>query len=253
MHNSSSKKSKATGAFLFLLTLIIIISVIVISVKCPGLLTLKKAAAPAGLLKYKAEGMKYFPFADESSLGEWEEKIFKGKVDYKVEKNRDLSYVRARCAGAASALYYRIKMDARRREPVMGWRWRVEKFPDKKMPENLGTRDEDDFAARVYVIFMAPFFTNSKVLEYIWARDMAAGTVGTSPYSENIKIMVLKNGRAKEGEWFDEERDITADYKKMFGRSPEYDIGAVAFMTNTDHTGTEAVALYDEIKLGYRQ
>jgi len=213
----------------------------------------KKVVSQTPFLKYKAQVLKYFPFADESSLGEWEEKIFKGKVAYKVEKGRDFSYVRARSVSAASALYYRIKMDVRRKQPVISWRWRVEKFPDKKLPENLETREEDDFAARIYVIFTASFFTNSKVLEYIWARDLGAGTVGTSPYSENIKMMVLKSGPAKEGEWFDEERDIAADYKKMFGKSPEYDIGAVAFMTNTEHTGTEAVAKYDEIKLGYRQ
>ena len=33
---------------------------------------------------------------------------------------------------------------------------------------------------------------------------------------------------------------------------PEYNIGAVAFMTNTEHTGTSAVAAYDDIKLGYK-
>ena len=44
-----------------------------------------------------------------------------------------------------------------------------------------------------------------------------------------------------------------ADYFKAFGTKPEYDIGAVAFMTNTEHTQTSADAMYDDITLGYKE
>jgi hypothetical protein len=37
----------------------------------------------------------------------------------------------------------------------------------------------------------------------------------------------------------------------MFGRAPEYNIGAVAFMTNSEHTQTKAKGAYDDIVLGY--
>jgi len=65
--------------------------------------------------------------------------------------------------------------------------------------------------------------------------------------------MVLESGAAKAGEWRSEERDITSDYLKVFGRAPEYDIGAVAFMTNAEHTATSADAMYDEIRLLYKE
>lgn len=203
-------------------------------------------------LKYKVLLVKWFPFSEENSLKEWEEKIFKGKVVYRIEQVQPLSYVRATSDKAASALYYKTKVDAKRRQPVISWKWKVEKFPVKKLPESLETKDEDDFAARVYVIFPAAFFTNSKVLEYIWAETLPKEFVGTSSYSKNIKLIVARSGPNKDGEWFLEERDIALDYKKVFGRTPEYDIGAVAFMTNTDHTGTSADAMYDEIALGYK-
>ncbi|MCM8760783.1 MAG: DUF3047 domain-containing protein [Candidatus Omnitrophica bacterium] len=204
----------------------------------------KKPALPLHIVKW-------FPFSEKDSLKEWEEKIFKGRVLYKVEKSGDLSYVRARSDAAASALYYRIKLDARNNKPALTWKWRVDKFPEKKAPESLETEKEDDFAARVYVIFPAAFITNYKVLEYVWAEKLPVGTTGTSPYSKNIKLMVLRSGLAADGVWSLEERDIVADYKRMFGTSPEKDIGAVAFMTNTEHTGTSAEATYDEIRLGY--
>jgi len=201
-------------------------------------------------IEQKIQLIKHFSFSNDASLKEWEEKIFKGRVQYKIERSGELSYVRAHAKSDASALYYRIKINAKSRYPVIRWKWRAETFPEKKSPENLELQNEDDFAARFYVIFPALFFTNSKVLEYVWAKDLPVGTIGDSPYSKNIKLIVLRSGQA--GQWFEEERDIYADYVKMFGRPPEYDIGAVAFMTNTEHTETDADALYDEIELGYR-
>lgn len=205
------------------------------------------------LLKPSIKQVKLFSFSEEYSLKEWEEKVFKGKVVYRIEKDQPLSYVRATSNSAASALYYKIKLDAKTKHPLVSWKWRVEKFPRKKGPESLDTAREDDFAARVYVIFPAAFITNSRVLEYLWAEKLPAGMTGTSPYSKNIKLIVLKSGPAGPGEWFSEERDILTDYMKMFGRSPEYNIGAVAFMTNTEHTLTSADAMYDEIELGYKE
>jgi hypothetical protein len=77
--------------------------------------------------------------------------------------------------------------------------------------------------------------------------------MGASPYSKNIKLIVARSGANPDKKWFHEDRDITADYVRAFGVKPEYDIGAVAFMTNTEHTGTSADAMYDEIKLGYKE
>lgn len=201
----------------------------------------------------KAEIVKSFPFSEENALKEWEEKIFKGRVVYRIEKGQTLSYVRATSDKTASALYYKIKLDAKKNYPVISWKWNVDKFPQKKAAESLETENEDDFAARVYVIFPAMFFTNSRVLEYIWSQTLPEGIIGTSPYSKNIKLMVARSGPNKDKKWFQEDRDIAADYMKAFGRAPEYDIGAVAFMTNTEHTGTSADAMYDEIKLGYKE
>jgi hypothetical protein len=199
--------------------------------------------------KHKIDIVKPFLFSEENSLKEWEEKIFKGKVVYRVEKDKDLSYVRATSDKAASALYYKIKLDAKTARPYASWKWKAGKFPVKNTRESLEDKNADDFAARVYVIFPAVFFTNSRVLEYIWAESLPVGSTGTSSYSKNIKLIVLESG--PRDEWVSEDRDIRADYVMMFGRMPEYDIGAIAFMTNAENTGTSADAMYDEIKVGY--
>lgn len=209
-------------------------------------------------LKYKVELVKWFPFSQEDELRQWEEKIFKGKVIYTIEKGEDptgktLSFVRALSEGKASALYYKIKMDVRDKHPIISWKWKINKFPDKTVPENLETENEHDFAGRVYVIFPAGFITNWKVLEYLWAKELPIGASGTSPYSKNIKLMVLRSGKLVEGAWAQEERNVVDDYTKAFGEPPRYDIGAVAFMTNAEHTQSTADADYDEIRLGYSE
>lgn len=242
------KKSK-TGWLLFSL-LFLLFAVIILVSRYESLIQKKMLRPP--LAEYRMQLVKWFGFSEEDSLKEWEEKIFKNKVIYRIEKDKPLSYVRATSKAAASALYYKIKLDAKKKHPLVSWKWRVDNFPTKKLKESLEAKNEDDFAARVYVIFPAAFFTNSKVLEYVWAETLPVGLAGTSPYSRNIKLIVAKSGLGKDKEWLEEDRDIVQDYINVFGKSPEYDIGAVAFMTNAEHTGTSADATYDEIKLGYK-
>jgi len=258
MSGSNLKRYVPSGIFL---TIIVLVSILVAGTALwhYNIFVFKRAADQmppqyrVHIERYTVELVKFFPFSQENALKEWEEKIFKGKVIYKVEKEDPLSYVKASSAAAASALYYKIRLEAGDKHPVISWKWNVEKFPSKTKPENIESEDENDFAARVYVIFPSMFLLNSKVLEYIWAETVPAGTVGTNPFSKNIKIIVARSGLNKNKEWFFEERDIIEDYMKAFGGKPEHDIGAVAFMTNTEHTGSDAVSMYPDIKLGYRE
>ena len=244
---------------IFLIIVLAIIAIIAIPLLHYNIFVFKRAAREVPseykrqIEKYKIELVKFFPFSQESALKEWEEKIFKGKVIYKIEKGQSLSFVKATSNAAASALYYKINLDSKIKHPVISWKWNVEKFPVKKMEESLEAQGEDDFAARVYVIFPARFLLNSKVLEYIWAEKLPAGATGSSPYSNNIKLIVARSGPNPDMKWYVEERDIIADYLKAFGRMPEHDLGAVAFMTNAEHTGTGAVSMYTDIKLGYKE
>jgi hypothetical protein len=248
MDVSQKKNSGIKKILLFILSGVLI----VLAVTTPVGIFLYKHLARE-LPKYGTAIVRFFPFTQENSLREWEEKMFKGKVIYKIEAEDGLSYVKATSKASASALYYKVKLDAKSRHPVISWKWKVEQFPVKKAKETLKTKDELDFAGRVYVIFPAKFLLNSKVLEYVWAEDIPQGTVETSPYSKNIKLIVARSGPNPDKKWYFEERDALADYKDAFGRMPEHDIGAVAFMTNTEHTGTDAVAMYDDIRLGYKE
>ena len=65
-------------------------------------------------------------------------------------------------------------------------------------------------------------------------------------------MIFLRKGK-KEG-WMQEERNIAEDYMKVFGETEVDDeIGALAFMSDSEDTESETVARFDDIKIGYSQ
>jgi len=205
------------------------------------------------LLAYSARLPKLFPFNRENALDEWEERIFKNRVLYKVEPRREGGYLLAQSKDASSGLLHRIGFDPKK-YPMISWEWKVLKFPDKSKvkPSKEGWLEKDDYAARVYVIFPSWFLVNMRCIEYVWAEDLPEGKIITSPYWHNIKLIVVEAGRDNMGKWVFEERNIYEDYKKAFGRSPG-SVGAIALMTDTDNTLSTAEAQYTAIRVGYKK
>jgi hypothetical protein len=193
-----------------------------------------------------------FPFNEENALEEWQEKIFRGRVFYSIKVNKRDGYLSAYSDDSASGIFYDIKFDPKE-FPMMSWQWKVMKFPviSKLAHEGGDWIEKDDYAARIYVIFPRLSFYLTKCLQYIWDKELPVDTVMTSPYSDNIKLIVAESGRKNIGKWVYEERNIYEDYKKAFGREPGR-VGAIAIMTDTDNTQSTAEAHYKELKVGYR-
>ena len=59
-------------------------------------------------------------------------------------------------------------------------------------------------------------------------------------------MVAVESGPDRVEQWISEERDILADYRRLFGEEPR-EIGAIAIMTDTDNTGAEATAWYGDI------
>ena len=198
---------------------------------------------------------KWFLFDRDAALEEWQEKVFQEKVLYTVESEEGV--LSAQSKEACSGLFYRISFSPKK-FPMISWRWSVIKFPEKRLTDikeandKKGWIEKDDYAARVYVIFPSLNFRRTKCIEYVWDQDMAEGTIMTSPYFKNIKIIVAESGKGNVGKWVLEKKNIYEDYKKVFGSPPRSNVGAIAIMTDTDNTSSTAEALYREIKVGYR-
>ncbi|OGX44564.1 MAG: hypothetical protein A3G37_00030 [Omnitrophica WOR_2 bacterium RIFCSPLOWO2_12_FULL_46_30] len=204
---------------------------------------------------YGTAELKYFPFNKKDTLKEWKEKIFHGRVLYEVKPESPKGYLSARSDKASSGLYYQISFSPKR-YPYISWSWKVGRFPSKAQSKDISKKswiERDDYAVRVYVIFPAFIFTNTRCIEYIWAEGLPRGTVLTSPFYKNIKLIILESGSEKLGEWVLEERNIADDYRLAFGKLPGGNVGAIALMSDADNTQSSCEGYYADIKVGYPQ
>jgi hypothetical protein len=190
--------------------------------------------------------LKEFTFNEDGALTEWEKMILNKEVDYVLAGIGDEGYVQAFSEKACSAIYHRVKYNLDD-YPYLKWRWKVLQFPD--ISKAVTEKEKDDYAARVYVIFPSWVFTSYQFLEYVWSEDAAEGTITESPFSKNIKVIVVRSGKPEEEEWVSETRNVYDDYKNAFGQEARRKVGAIAFMCDADGTNTLAKSLFDDITI----
>lgn len=190
---------------------------------------------------------KFYKFSERKIFSDWKNKVFKGKTVYWIDEKGSEKFLHSKSEKTSSALYHLMSYDVTK-FPIISWKWRPVKFPNKK-----GVTDpklKDDYALRLYVIFASGFFTNFKCVEYLWDETMKQGTKMESPYSNNIMQMIIRSGKgAENGEWVSEERNILEDYITLFGEKPKLDIRAIAVMSDSEGTQDSAEANFEEIKI----
>jgi len=191
----------------------------------------------------QAEEVPVSHFASEG-LASWESKVFKGSTDYQLVQDNGRTVIRAHSRGTASGLFKKVNLDPIRFR-YLRWSWKIAGTivnGDEKIKAG------DDYAARVYVVFPGRFFWQTKAINYIWANRLPVGQSVPNAFTGNAMMVAVESGPAKSGLWLTEERDILADYRRLFGEEPRQ-IGAIAIMTDTDNTGSEATAWYGEISI----
>ena len=205
-----------------------------------------KKAIPVGPIR---EVIKDFTFTSSGSLVQWADKVLsKNKTDYSLDRVEGKNCVSAVSRDSASAIYFEEDL-ACEKNPFVSWEWLVRQFPGGNGSESLKKKKQFDFAAQFYVIFFSRFFLNTKAIQYVWTKAIPVGTVASSPYTKNVKILVLESGEP--GVWKKEDRDIRADFRELFGEELDKNVRAVSFMSDSDSTSTEAAACITGIKLGY--
>lgn len=176
----------------------------------------------------------------QEGLSAWSDKKFKGKTDYTLAEG----VLVAHSASGASAKIKKICFDTQK-YPRLSWSWRIEHTLKR---EDIGQKNGDDFAARVYVIFPRTFFWRMRAINYVWANKMPKGSHAPSPYTKNSVTVAVESGDSKAGSWVLEERNVYEDYKRIFGEDPPL-AGGIAVMTDTDDTKDETTAWYGDITL----
>jgi hypothetical protein len=182
-------------------------------------------------------------FARDGLTG-WKTKIFAGETAYQVVQDDGRVVVQAVSQAAASCLIKEIEFQPAE-YPYLRWSWKIDKTiegGDEK------TKAGDDYAARLYVVFPGRFFWQTRAINYIWANQLAENASIANAYTAQAMMVAVRSGPASAGRWMFEERDIRADYLRLFGEEPK-EAAAIAIMTDTDNTAASAVAWYGDIVL----
>ncbi len=180
----------------------------------------------------------------EGLADKWQEKSFSGKTHYRVEQNDNQPAIHATSKGTASGLFYKIDYNPRQ-YPILSWSWKVDHILTKG---DAHTKNGDDYAARIYVVFPSWLFWKSKALNYVWANKLPQESMIANAFTANAMMIAVRSGSTKTGQWLNEHRNIYEDFKQAFGEEPPM-AGAIAIMTDTDNTGEEASAWYGPISI----
>jgi len=148
--------------------------------------------------------------------------------------------------------------------PYLCWRWKIAAPLTKA---DLRTREGDDYAARLYVLFdydtrKLPFGVRLKLallrdvfgldvpaaaLNYVWDNRSPVGTVAPNAYTDRAMMWVLRSGAAEAGRWVVEVRNLQDDFRQAFGEPAPAALGVV-IASDTDNTGEQATAWFGDIR-----
>jgi len=202
------------------------------------------------------------------SLAQWESLTFpkiKAHSTYTLVVQGGKSVLKAESRSSASALVHRRTFNIYE-NPRLRWRWKVEQLSDRGNPKD---KTGDDYPIRVYVMFQYDPVQASlgerliynatraiygkypphSTLNYVWTGTNIPDHIIVSPYTEKARMVILEKGKEHVGQWMEESVNVLDDYRKAFGKEPPT-TAALAVMSDTDNTGTSAVAYLDFIEVG---
>ncbi len=167
---------------------------------------------------------------------------------------------------SASSLVHRLP--AGQRPTRLAWRWRTDAWPSTSGA--FGQKAGDDFSLRLYLMFDYPMARvptgqalalrmaralydptlPAATLCYVADPRVPAGTLMASPYTGRVQVMVIRSS-AQPGAWWDEDRDLGADFQQAFGA--EYGPGmpplaAVALAADTDQGGASLSSWFSDLR-----
>lgn len=173
-----------------------------------------------------------------------EEREFEGQTVYQLVDKQGERVLSASARGTASGLIFPTRFDPAE-SPWLEWRWKIDRVIERG---DARTKQGDDYAARVYVVFPHWLPIRTRSINYIWANRLPKDEQLPNTYTSNAMMLALQSGNERSGEWVVERRNLVEDFRRLFGEDPP-DEALVAVMTDTDQTNERAQAWYDDIRV----
>jgi len=125
--------------------------------------------------------------------------------------------------------------------PVMSWKWRA-----LHLPVGASEKDKNDAGAAVYITFSRDWLGRPRSIKYTYSTTLPVGTVVSFG---RLKVIVAASGLDGTGEWKQIERDVAADYHRVFRDEPPSRPLLITLWSDSDDTSDRAEVDIDDILL----
>ncbi len=210
--------------------------------------------------------MGFSALAPGAPLPGWLEPVTFGDkakpTEFTLVMDEGRTALRARANSAASGLARTLQVNPAD-FPILAWRWKALNLVARG---GLASKESDDFALRLYVIFdldpdllsladrvkisLARALWGTRLplaaLCYVWDGRAPAGSIAPNAYTDRVQMVVADSGPALLGRWVSHERDVADDFRRAFGL-PAPAITSVIVSADTDNTGENTEAYFGDI------
>jgi hypothetical protein len=174
----------------------------------------------------------------------WNSVDFDGKTEHSILREGTNSVLQARAASSASGLA--VKLDPASAEGVtVSWKWKIDRIPPGGSDDKKNTFDH---TGRIFVAFKT-LIGPPRTINYVWGNTVPVRGTFHHPSSGRSRFIVLQSGNARAGEWIAEQRDLTRDWKQLFGDDKPPQIVGFGFMTDSDGTKSTVTGYYDDFEI----
>lgn len=187
------------------------------------------------------------------------------RTRYTVVRDGQHQVLNARAAASATGLRCAVQIDPAQLGQLQ-FSWRVRDVPPQA---DVSEAVLDDCPARLILAFdgddtrlplrerllfdQVELFTGQRLpyatLMYVWdGGTHAVESVHRNHRSSRIQYLTVESGAQRAGRWLHYQRDVVADYRRVFGEAPGQIIG-VGVLTDADALKLQLEAWYGDITL----
>ena len=190
---------------------------------------------------------------ESENLSGWITKSFSGTTDYSIINLDNRTTLKAVSRSSASGIAREQKIDLKK-TPYINWSWRI----DNRLSGLQETsKDGDDYSARIYVVKDGGWrIWRTQALNYVWSSNQEINSEWSNAFaSDNARMIAVQGKNSNISTWYTEKRNVYKDMIAQFGdkgsakkneKNYRY-IDAVALMTDTDNSKSNATAYYRNI------
>jgi hypothetical protein len=124
--------------------------------------------------------------------------------------------------------------------PIIEWEWKAIVLPKDG---NSCKKATDDQAAQVFVLWPRfPEAVRSRIIGYVWDTTQPVGTICKSEKTGMVTYIVVRSGPTDLNKWLTEQRNVVADFKRIYGEAPD-DPAVLSIATDSNDTNSTSEAM----------